>query len=175
MKKYYLIVLILFTNQACSNPPYNSEVYNSQNTIENQTCSFVLNEFKKVKNYPVSIPVQKGYEKLAKKDYLNSNKLYFSNLLHNLSIVKYPYIDKRCNYLNKILHNEAQIKRFQKKWLNEYLHVLQISGKKAKFRRTDKCYSFARAYYKLLIDKNPNIEIAKIQYNDCLQINLGRK
>ena len=167
--------MVLFTNQACSNPSYNSKVYNNQNIMKNQTCSFVLNEFNKVKNYPVSIPVQKGYEKLAKKNYLNENKLYFSNLLDNLSIVKYPYIDKRCNYLSKILHNEAKIKQFQKKWLNEYVQALHVSVKKAKFRITDKCYSFARPYYKLLTDKNPNIEIAKIQYNECLQINLRRR
>ena len=175
MKKYYLIVLVLFTNQACSNPPYNSEVYSNQNVRENQTCSFVLNEFNKVKSYPVSIPIQKGYEKLAKKDYFHKNKLYFSNLLNNLSIVKYPFIDKRCNYLSKILDNETKIKQFQKKWLNEYVQILKESARKAKFIKTDKCYSFARPYYKLLTDKNPNIEIAEIQYHECLQINLRRR
>lgn len=175
MKKYYLIILILLTNQACSNPPYSKKIHTNKHVVENQTCAFVLNEFNKVKNDPVLITVQKGYEKFAKKDYLKNNERYFSNLLHNLSIVKYPYIDKRCNDLSKILHNEVQIKQFQKKWLNEYVQALQTSVKKAKFIKTDKCYSFARTYYKLLIDKKQNIEIAKIQYNECLQINLRRR
>lgn len=175
MKKYYLMILILLTNQACSNPPYSKEIYTNKHVVENQTCAFVLNEFNKVKFYPAEIPVQKGYEKLAKKDFFNDNKLYFSNLLHNLSIVKYPYIDKQCNSFSRILHNEAQIKQFQTKWLNEYLKALKTSVRKAKFIRTDKCYSFASTYYKLLTDKNPNIEIAKIQYNECLQINLRRR
>jgi len=176
MKGCSFIVLLLFMNQACSNFPYASEVYRNQNITEEQTCTFVLNEFNKIKNYSAQIYVQQGYEKLAKEDYFNDRKRYFSNLLYNnLSVVKYPYIDRRCNELNSILHNEVQFKQFQRRWLEDYLKALQENVQKANFKKTDKCYNSARRYYKLFIDENPNIEVAKIQYNECLQINLRRK
>lgn len=170
MKKLYLLSLILFSNIACSNPPYNN---NTQSVIETETCSFVLNEFNKVKHYPTTIRIQKGYEKLAVQDYKDSQSNYFSNLLQSLRIIKYPYIDTHCYNLSQVIKDGTKFHQVKQKWHNEFTQLLQ--KQKIKFLKTDKCYKFARPYYKLLIDKNPNIQIAKVQYFECLNINLRTK
>lgn len=179
MKKRYLIIATIIFTQGCSASPNVSE-YNGQNS-EDTTCSYALNEFNKMKYYPIKIPVQKGFEKLAKKDFVNSHNYSFSNMLNRINIVNYPYIDKRCSNLNNILNNQNfnqqnfQLSKFRKQWLQEYRRVLQSVSYNVKFIQTDKCYRFARPYYKLLAEKNADVYMAKIHYNECLQIHIKER
>ena len=170
MKKFYLLSLILFNNIACSNPPYTN---NTQNIVETETCSYLLNEFNKVKYYPVSIRIQQGYEELAIQNYKNTQSNYFSNLLQNLKVIRYPYIDTHCYSLSTVIQDATKFHQTKQKWYHDFTQL--INSKKITFRKTDKCYKFARPYYKLMIDKNPNIQIAKVQYFECLNINLRIK
>jgi len=188
MKKQYLLLIpFLFLTEGCSQPPiiqegisYQNNNQQNYNTYIENSCASVLNLFNKYKyKKNIVIPVQKGFEKLAKKDFIAQLNRQFTNSLDTLTSVKYPFISKKCVTLNNILKEQnyeiqsRKLHNFKKQWYQSYQQELNHNIKpKIKLKIVTECYPFAQKYFKLVVEKNPNLSVKKHQYNECLNMNL---
>lgn len=148
---------------------------NGENYAES-SCSNMVNVFNKT-DYPFMTLVQKGYEEQARYAFVKERELNFSNVLDNLYIVNFKYIDKKCYDLNKILLKKdsniqaVELKRFKEVINQKYrVKLKEQSINKLKINLVDGCQDFARTYFRSTINMTRNNlnSTSKRQYERCL-------
>jgi len=142
------------------------------------TCTNMINLFNKT-DYLSSAFAQKGYETQARYAFVTERELRFMNVLENLHVVNFKYIDKKCYELNKILSKNnpnvqaVDLKRFKETVNSQYrLKLKEQSIKKLQINFVDGCQNFAHIYFRSLININrDNINLSstsKRQYERCV-------